>query len=159
MSLLWHRVAAYDPNHPDNRSPEKDQEDEPHDHPTDWGYHCGTECWDDVERKVGYQSPEYARGAHSPGYGGIDWASKPVEKHPMPSELHAEQDHIHPAVVAHYAAGGGPGTKENGEAPSILKWRGKHFAHQGTHRLAAAMQRGDTHYEGKFHDLDEEMGR
>lgn len=157
MSLLWKAAVAYDPSHPSYGDSDWEDSDEI-EHPTDYGYHCGDECWDEAANSIDYKSKEYARAAHPETYGGIEWSQKPVEEHPLPKVLHAVQDHLNPAVVDHYRAGGGP-EQRSGDVPRIMKWQGKHFVTQGTHRLAVAMERGDTHYVGKYHDLDREMSR
>lgn len=158
MSLTWLTAVAYDPNHPSSGKRLWDDEDEIDVPPEDYGYHCGDHCWEEATGKVDYKSDEYAKANHPETYGGVKWSEKPVETHPLPRPLHAVQEHVNPEVVDHYRSGGGPEAR-SGDVPCILKWQGKHFVKQGTHRLAAAMERGDTHYVGKYHDLDEELGR
>jgi hypothetical protein len=139
------RAAVIDSSHPDNVDINAVFEGENRwDDPVYYGFHCNGECW---EQEPDF--PRYRWMKDNPVYQTtLQWHNLPIVLHPM-------QDFINSIVFDHYRHGGGPPSNRGGNKhPAIIKWHGKYFVWNGTHRLAVVMSDGDGYYFGRYYDHD-----
>jgi hypothetical protein len=141
-------VKVLDFSHPDNVDPNATVEGlnaewENIEHsPSYYGFHCDGECYEQDN------FPFYRKPKKNP----INQATP--QWHHIPAVLHPQQYFLNSIVLDHYRQGGRVARKGDGEYPAIIKWHGKYFIYDGTHRLAVAMERGDEEYFGRYYDYD-----
>ena len=126
------------------------------------GFHCSGECWREagmapalikaLEEASPHLRDWFAYGEWASEESVCSWALPPQDS------VHATQDFFNPLQLSRYLMGmkGSPQAKGHfyERYPTLLRWQGKYFIFQGTHRLAALYQRGAETYTGWLLDLD-----
>lgn len=128
--------------------------------PKEFGFHCDGECWDTLgsHSKLLEILEERGGATFRDWFVNAEWTFDTPETHVFPklSEIHATQNYLNMNSVRLYQYGNHRGVKRSFERfPSLFKLNDKLFMFQGTHRVAAAYLRGDTHLTGWIINLDE----
>jgi 8-oxo-dGTP pyrophosphatase MutT (NUDIX family)/GNAT superfamily N-acetyltransferase len=136
-------VAMVDYSHPDEAGDEA-WAGNVSEKPTDHGFADNGESWD-------------AELAHTPKAQEPDRPTLDQKRpawHQLPAQLHSKQNFLNSVVLDHFRSGGGVADEGPNTHPAIMKWRGKHYVDQGTHRLAIDKEHGNERYFGRYHDYD-----